>query len=133
MSPEQSRGKPTDHRSDLFSFGSLLFEMIGGHTAFHRETVSDTFTAIMEEELPPLSKLGIAIPPRMQKLLNGLLEKSVDARIQSADQIVTELDAIARAPAVAAASRGSASRLLILAIGFATLAAIVFLLVRSFK
>jgi eukaryotic-like serine/threonine-protein kinase len=133
MSPEQSRGKAADHRSDLFSFGSLLFEMVSGHTAFHRDTASDTFTAILEEELPPLSKLGIDVPPALQKLLRGLLEKQVDARTQSADQIVSELESIARAPAApAAASKGSASRLLILAIGFATLAAILFLLVRSY-
>jgi eukaryotic-like serine/threonine-protein kinase len=55
MSPEQVRGKSADHRSDLFSFGAILYEMISGKRAFHGETSADTMSAILKEETPDLS------------------------------------------------------------------------------
>ena len=55
MSPEQVRGKSADHRSDIFSFGVVLYEMITGHRAFHGETIADTMSAILNKEPPEIS------------------------------------------------------------------------------
>jgi serine/threonine protein kinase len=133
MSPEQSRGKPADHRSDLFSFGSVLFEMLTGHPAFNRESISDTFEAILEEEPPPLAKLGVKAPAELQKLLRHCLEKNLDARIQSASELVGGLEAAASAPlASEGPAAGAASRFAYIALGIAALGALVFFAARFF-
>src|SRR6202008_3864521 len=55
MSPEQVRGKAVDHRTDIFAFGAVLYEMISGQRAFHRDTSPETMTAILKEEPPELA------------------------------------------------------------------------------
>ncbi len=57
MSPEQVRGKPADHRSDIFSFGTILYEMLSGKRAFHADTPADTMSAILKDDPPELTKL----------------------------------------------------------------------------
>ncbi|HTF88251.1 MAG TPA: serine/threonine-protein kinase [Planctomycetota bacterium] len=124
MSPEQSRGKQADHRSDLFSFGSVLHEMMTGFPAFSRETITDTFSAIIEEEPPTLAKLGVKAPTPLAKLLRRCLEKPLDQRIQSARELVTELETISSNPQ--ASSRGGMidpSRIWIYLLGIAVLGA----------
>ncbi|MEO6708812.1 MAG: serine/threonine-protein kinase [Planctomycetota bacterium] len=124
MSPEQSRGKQADHRSDLFSFGSVLHEMMTGFPAFSRETVTDTFSAIIEDEPPTLSKLGVKAPAPLAKLLRRCLEKPLDKRVQSARELVTELETIGSNPQ--ASSRGGMidpSRIWIFLVGIAVLGA----------
>src|ERR1700756_3253944 len=64
MSPEQLRGKPVDHRSDIFSFGAILYEMLSGHRAFHGETEVDTMTAVLREEPAAASLDQAAVPAR---------------------------------------------------------------------
>ncbi len=64
MSPEQVRGRAVDHRTDIFSFGAVLYEMLAGKSAFRRETASDTMAAILKEEPPELSESGRVIPRR---------------------------------------------------------------------
>ena len=64
MSPEQVRGLPVDHRTDLFSFGAILYELLSGHKAFKRDTASDTIAAILKEEPPELTQSGRNISPR---------------------------------------------------------------------
>jgi len=84
MSPEQVRGEPVDHRSDIFSFGSVLYEMLGGIRPFHKETQPETMTAIMKEEPAELTSLSADIPPAMCTILRRCLEKRVGERFHSA-------------------------------------------------
>ncbi len=62
MSPEQVRGQAADARSDIFSFGAILYEMISGKRAFHGETSADTMSAILKEETPELSETARNVP-----------------------------------------------------------------------
>jgi len=94
MAPEQLRGKSVDHRSDIFSFGAILYEMLTGSRAFHGETEVDTMTAVLREE-PPSSKLDeAAIPSVYQDVLRHCLEKEPDDRFQSAKDLAFALQTI---------------------------------------
>lgn len=75
MSPEQVRGQTVDHRSDIFSFGAILYEMLSGNRAFRRETHAETLTAILKEEPPELSETNAKINPQLDKLVGRCLEK----------------------------------------------------------
>ncbi|MDL2717851.1 MAG: tetratricopeptide repeat protein [Acidobacteriota bacterium] len=79
MSPEQARGRPLDARSDLWSFGCLLYEMLAGRKAFDGETLSDILVAILDRD-PNWDALPAAAPQPVRDLLHGLLEKDVDRR-----------------------------------------------------
>jgi eukaryotic-like serine/threonine-protein kinase len=84
MSPEQLRGRSVDHRSDIFSFGAVLFEMLSGARAFRGETEVDTMTAVLREE-PAVQALDDAkIPPAYQDIIKHCLEKEPQGRFQSA-------------------------------------------------
>ncbi|MCA1610126.1 MAG: protein kinase [Acidobacteria bacterium] len=91
MSPEQARGLPVDHRSDLFSFGAILYELLSGRKAFKKATPSDTMAAILRDEPPGLSDSGSGIPPALDNLVRHCLEKSREDRFQSAKDIVFAL------------------------------------------
>ena len=75
MSPEQVRGLPVDHRSDIFSFGAILYEMLSGRRAFKQDTASDTMAAILRDEPPELSESGQHIPPASTDIVRHCLEK----------------------------------------------------------
>ncbi len=75
MSPEQLRGKSVDHRSDIFSFGAILYELLSGRRAFHGETEVDTMTAILREEPAVASLDQAAVPAGYQDILKHCLEK----------------------------------------------------------
>src|ERR1700735_5441106 len=77
MSPEQVRGKPIDPRSDIFSFGAVLYEMLTGKRAFKRETSAETMTAILRDEPQTLNDTGWQGPPELQRILARCLEKNV--------------------------------------------------------
>ena len=91
MSPEQVRGLPVDHRSDIFSFGAILYEMLSGRKAFKRDTASDTMAAIMRDEPPELSESGRNISPALDHIVKHCLEKDRDNRFQSAKDVVFTL------------------------------------------
>ncbi len=94
MSPEQLRTKPVDHRSDIFSFGAILYEMMGGQRAFRGETEVDTMTAVLREE-PPASILDdAAIPPGYQDIVKHCLEKEPENRFQSAKDLAFALQTL---------------------------------------
>ncbi|HYT32605.1 MAG TPA: serine/threonine-protein kinase, partial [Thermoanaerobaculia bacterium] len=84
MSPEQVRGLPVDHRSDLFSFGAILYELLSGKRAFKRDTASDTIAAILKEEPPELTQSGRNISPALDHIVKHCLEKGRENRFQSA-------------------------------------------------
>jgi serine/threonine protein kinase len=88
MSPEQLRGKPVDHRSDIFSFGAILYEMMSGCRAFRGETEVDTMTAVLREEPTSVNLDEAAIPPGYQDIIRHCLEKDPENRFQSAKDLV---------------------------------------------
>ena len=87
MSPEQVRGEVADQRSDIFSFGAVLFEMLTGKRAFKRDTAAETMTAILREEPPELTETGFQGPLGLQRILARCLEKNVERRFQSASDL----------------------------------------------
>lgn len=94
MSPEQLRGKPVDHRSDIFSFGAILYEMLASCRAFRGETQVDTMTAVLREE-PPVSTLEqAAIPAGYRDIVKHCLEKEPEDRFQSAKDLVFALQTL---------------------------------------
>lgn len=94
MSPEQVRGKTADARSDIFSFGAVLYEMVSGKRAFHGETSADTMTAILKEDVPELSESGRNIPPALDRIVRHCLEKNPTQRFQSAGDLAFGLEAL---------------------------------------
>ena len=97
MSPEQLRGKPVDHRSDIFSFGAILYEMMAGRRAFRGETQVDTMTAVLREEPAAASLEEAAIPPGYQDIVRHCLEKDPENRFQSAKDLVFALQTLSGA------------------------------------
>jgi TolB-like protein/tetratricopeptide (TPR) repeat protein len=91
MSPEQLRGLPVDHRSDIFSFGALLYELLSGRKAFKRDSASDTIAAVLKEEPPELTGSGRAISPALDHVVRHCLEKNADDRFQSAKDVAFAL------------------------------------------
>ena len=92
MSPEQVRGKPADHRSDIFSFGSILYEMLTGRRAFAAESGIETLTAILREEPPDFAQTGRAIPAALERIVRRCIEKSPEKRFQSAQDVAFALE-----------------------------------------
>ena len=94
MSPEQVRGEPSDARSDIFSFGAVLYEMLTGKRAFKRATSAETMTAILREEPPELSDTGWQGPLALQRIVARCLEKSVERRFQSASDLAFAIESL---------------------------------------
>jgi eukaryotic-like serine/threonine-protein kinase len=103
MSPEQARGKPVDRRSDLWSFGCVLFEMLSGRRPFAGETFSDTLAAILGRE-PDWSALPADTPPAVLRVLRRCLEKDVQRRMRDAGDARIELSEASAAPAAPSAA-----------------------------
>ncbi len=91
MSPEQVRGLPVDHRTDLFSFGAILYELLSGRKAFKRDTASDTIAAILKEEPPELVQSDATSSPALDHIVRHCLEKDRENRFQSAKDVAFAL------------------------------------------
>jgi serine/threonine protein kinase len=91
MSPEQARGEELDARSDLFSFGAVLYEMTSGRMAFLGNTAAIVYEAILNREPFPLATLKPELPPKLDEIIGKALEKDRKLRYQSAADIRTDL------------------------------------------
>ena len=87
MSPEQVRGEVVDARSDLFSFGLILYEMLTGKRAFDGASMADLMSAILKEEPPELSATNPQIHPQLEKIVQRCLEKKAEMRFQTASDL----------------------------------------------
>lgn len=92
MSPEQVRGLSVDPRSDIFAFGSLMYEMLTGRRAFQGETPADTMTAILKEDPPDLNTSGKNIPPALDRIIRRCLEKRPESRFRTAQDLAFALE-----------------------------------------
>ncbi|MEQ1643841.1 MAG: serine/threonine-protein kinase, partial [Pyrinomonadaceae bacterium] len=94
MSPEQVRGQKTDHRSDIFSFGLILYEMITGRRAFQEESLAETMSAIVKEEPPEMTESNPNISPSLERIVRRCLEKKPDRRFQSTADLGFALESL---------------------------------------
>jgi serine/threonine protein kinase/alpha-beta hydrolase superfamily lysophospholipase len=96
MSPEQARGIDVDTRSDIFSFGVVLYEMLCGHRPFDGKTAGDAVAALLERETPSLAAFRPDIPPEVERIVHKCLRKDRDERYQSAKDLYLDLKQLLR-------------------------------------
>ena len=96
MSPEQVEGKPLDARTDIFSFGIVLYEMATGRSAFEKPTKGSTFGAILHEQPVPARMLNAGLPARVEEIIEKALEKNRDLRYHHASEIRADLQRLKR-------------------------------------
>jgi len=110
MSPEQVRGETVDHRTDIFAFGAILYEMLSGKRAFQRATSAETMTAILNDDPPTISQTGANIAPALQRVVHRCLEKNPEQRFHSASDLAFALEALSDSGASPAVGTQAASR-----------------------
>ncbi len=129
MAPEQVKGKRADARSDIFSFGAVLYEMISGSRAFHRDSAAETMSAILREDPPDLSATNRNVAPGLDRVVRHCLEKNPEERFHSAHDLAFDLEALSGATGAALVSaapdRPVRARAVAYAVGAAALAAAV--------
>ena len=102
MSPEQVHGEELDSRTDLFSFGVVIYEMATGHLPFERKTVGATFAAILHESPQPATRLNSPVPARLDEIISKALQKDRQLRYQHASEIRNDLQELRGAAEAAA-------------------------------
>ncbi len=91
MSPEQAKGEEVDERTDIFSFGVVIFEMIGGQTPFAGDSMSETFANLINAEPQPLSRFASNVPDELQGIVSKTLRKNTDERYQTMKGLLADL------------------------------------------
>jgi eukaryotic-like serine/threonine-protein kinase len=109
MSPEQVRGVALDHRSDIFSLGCVLYEMLTGRRPFVRDTAADTMSAILKEEPAEVSAVQPGVPPPLAHVVNHCLEKRPEERFQSARDLAYDLQTHSGSGSTASVSAAGAA------------------------
>src|SRR5215472_16736576 len=92
MSPEQAEGRAVDTRSDIFSFGAVLYEMVTGQRAFRGESRISTLAAVVEKEPQPISETGAVVPQELERLITRCLRKDVNRRSQHMSDVKLALE-----------------------------------------
>ncbi len=95
MSPEQARGEALDARSDIFSFGAVLHEMLAGRRAFQRASLAETLAAVLQEDPPDLAASNPHVPAALERIVRRCLAKHVRERYQSARDLALDLESLA--------------------------------------
>ncbi len=96
MSPEQAEGLKVDGRSDIFSFGAVLYEMVTGHRAFDGDSGISTLSAVLRDEVKPIELMAPDVPPELVNIVNRCLRKNAAARWQSMTEVEVELNNLKR-------------------------------------
>ncbi len=104
MAPEQVRGQAVDHRTDMFAFGAVLYEMLSGQHAFLGDTAADTMTAILTKDPPDLDTARLSIAPGLDRIVRRCLEKTPELRFQSANDLAFALETLSSYSTSAAAA-----------------------------
>ena len=94
MSPEQLKGQPVDHRSDIFSFGAILYEMLSGKHAFRGDSIAETISAILREDPPDLSETNKTVSPALERVVRHCLEKNAAERFHSARDLAFAIESL---------------------------------------
>ncbi len=110
MAPEQVRGEAADPRTDIFAFGTLLFEMLNGQRAFRRDTPAETMTAVLKEDPPELSDPIHPVSPSLDRIVRRCIEKDPEQRFQSARDLSFALSALSGTDSSVAARIGDTRR-----------------------
>ena len=135
MSPEQTEGQPVDTRTDIFSFGATLYEMLAGQRAFQGRSPISTMAAVLHEQPAPLHEVRAQVPPDLERIVSRCLEKNPENRYQSARHLSAELEAcraaLAVPPAVRSRTVTTPMVLALVAVVVASAAAMGWFLIRS--
>ena len=114
MSPEQARGEVVDARSDIFSLGTVLYQMVTGRAPFQGRTSTDVLSSIIRDQPAPPAEINPSVPPELQRIIANCLEKEPDDRYQHTDQLAVDLRKVSRStdsdvPAARTLSRGDSA------------------------
>ncbi len=91
MSPEQAKGERVDERTDIFSLGVLIYEMMAGRTPFAGDSMSETFANLINAEPQPLSRFASNVPDELQRIVAKMIRKNKDERYQTMKDLLIDL------------------------------------------